>query len=49
MKTIEAWAAEKKTEAVWFRAAFVREKWCEGLELSEESYNAAIRAARDGV
>lgn len=49
MKTIEAWAAEKRVEPVWFRAAFVREKWCEGLELSEANFDAAIEAARDGV
>jgi hypothetical protein len=45
MKTVEQWAAEKKTEAWKFSAAKAGENWPQGREMDEEAYDAAIERA----
>lgn len=46
---IEAWAAARGTHPIWFRSAFVRERWCEGLMVTAEQYDQAVDAAENEV
>lgn len=48
-QTVEEWAAQKQTEAIWFKSAFVREGWCEGLRVSEFYFDKAIADAKGEV
>jgi len=48
VRSVERWAAIKKTSAVWYRAACVGQRWKNPrlVVIDEATYDAAIRAAQ---
>jgi hypothetical protein len=45
---IEEWQARKNPPAWAHKAAFVGQRWCRGLCLTEADYDAALHAAQHG-
>lgn len=48
-QTIEHWRDARRTHPIWYRSAFVREHWCEGLLITAEQYDQAVHAAEHEV
>ncbi len=48
-RSVEAWRDDRGTHSIWFRSAFVRERWCEGLLITAEQYDAAVAGAEGEV
>ncbi len=47
-RDVEAWASDKKTPEIWFKAAAVMHHWALGEQVTEADYDRAIELAQHG-